>query len=93
MNSASKTTTKNDLTAQLQQIGLWALPQNLDDFLARASKARWSSHMFWKNSAEPRSRNVPAVVGTAAAPVGHQKLQTLGRLRVELADQDRSRCH
>jgi hypothetical protein len=46
MNSASKTTTKNDLPAQLQQIGLRALPQNLDDFLARASKARWSSHML-----------------------------------------------
>ena len=46
MNSPSKTTTKNDLTAQLQQIGLRALPQNLDDFLARASKARWSSHML-----------------------------------------------
>src|SRR6266550_2409980 len=46
MNSPSKTTTKNDLTAQLQQIGLRALPENLDDFLARASKARWSSHML-----------------------------------------------
>src|SRR5205823_13502127 len=46
MNSPSKTTTKNDLTAQLQQIGLRALPENLDDFLARASKARWSSHLL-----------------------------------------------
>jgi len=46
MNSPSKTTTKNDLTAQLQQIGLRALPENLDDFLARASKARWSAHML-----------------------------------------------
>jgi len=46
MNSPSKTTTKNDLTAQLQQIGLQALPENLDDFLARASKARWSAHML-----------------------------------------------
>ena len=45
MNSPSKTT-KNDLTAQLQQIGLRALPQNLDDFLAQASKARWSCHML-----------------------------------------------
>src|SRR5207249_9160146 len=46
MNSPSKTTTKNDLTAQLQQIGLRALPENLDDFLARASKARWSAHLL-----------------------------------------------
>src|SRR5260370_15640912 len=46
MNSASKKKTRNDLTAQLQQIGLRALPQNLDDFLARASRARWPSHLF-----------------------------------------------
>ena len=32
----------NHLTAQLQQIGLRALPAQLDDFLARATKARWS---------------------------------------------------
>src|SRR5256885_79393 len=48
MNSPSKTTTKNDLTAQLQQIGLRALPENLDAFLAGASKARWPSNMLWK---------------------------------------------
>ena len=32
----------NSLPAQLQQIGLRSLPANLDDFLARATKARWS---------------------------------------------------
>ena len=32
----------NSLPAQLQQIGLRSLPVNLDDFLARATKARWS---------------------------------------------------
>jgi len=32
----------NHLTVQLQQIGLRALPAQLDDFLARATKARWS---------------------------------------------------
>ena len=44
MNSpASKTTIpSNSLLAQLQQIGLRALPAGLDDFLARATKARWS---------------------------------------------------
>ncbi|HLK64629.1 MAG TPA: ATP-binding protein [Bryobacteraceae bacterium] len=39
-----KTTTptlNNSLSAQLQQIGLRALPAQLDDFLARAAKARW----------------------------------------------------
>jgi DNA replication protein DnaC len=32
----------NNLPVQLQQIGLRALPAQLDDFLARATKARWS---------------------------------------------------
>lgn len=45
MNSpATKNTTtpKNNLPVQLQQLGLRALPAQLDDFLARAIKARWS---------------------------------------------------
>ena len=32
----------NSLATQLQQIGLRSLPASLDDFLARATKARWS---------------------------------------------------
>lgn len=35
-------TTRPDLTEQLHQLGLVALPAQLDDFLARATKARWS---------------------------------------------------
>jgi DNA replication protein DnaC len=48
MNSPTITTTipTNSLSAQLQQIGLRALPANLDDFLARATKARWSPHQM-----------------------------------------------
>jgi DNA replication protein DnaC len=48
MNSLAITTTipTNSLSAQLQQIGLRALPANLDDFLARATKARWSPHQM-----------------------------------------------
>ena len=53
MNSpATRTTTapgarvesalNNNLAVQLQQLGLRALPAQLDDFLARATKARWS---------------------------------------------------
>jgi len=43
MNSPAITTkTPNNLAALLQQIGLRALPFELDDFLARAVKARWS---------------------------------------------------
>ena len=48
MNSPTlKTTTmmtpNPSLTAQLAQIGLRSLPTQLDDFLARAAKARWSA--------------------------------------------------
>src|SRR5215210_462607 len=39
---AITTKTPNNLAALLQQIGLRALPFELDDFLARAVKARWS---------------------------------------------------
>lgn len=48
MNSLTlKTTTpSNSLPAQLQQIGLRALSSQLDDFLARAAKARWSPHQI-----------------------------------------------
>jgi DNA replication protein DnaC len=44
MNSPAIKTTipSNSLSAQLQQIGLRALPAGLDDFLAHAAKARWS---------------------------------------------------
>src|SRR6516165_787266 len=36
----------NNLSQLLQQIGLRALPANLDDFLARATKARWSPRVL-----------------------------------------------
>ncbi len=36
----------NSLSAQLQQIGLCAVPAQLDDFIARATKARWSAHQI-----------------------------------------------
>jgi DNA replication protein DnaC len=38
----TKMTISNSLSAQLQQIGLRALPAQLDDFVAHAAKARWS---------------------------------------------------
>jgi DNA replication protein DnaC len=50
----------NNLAAQLQQIGLRALPANLDDFLARATRAHWSPLMLLEQlaqaEAEDRSR-------------------------------------
>jgi DNA replication protein DnaC len=54
MNSpALKTTTpSHSLSAQLQQIGLRALPTQLDDFLAHAAKARWSPHQILEQLAQ-----------------------------------------
>jgi DNA replication protein DnaC len=34
--------TNNNLATQLKQIGLRAVPTQMDDFIARATKARWS---------------------------------------------------
>lgn len=62
MNSPAITTTipTSSLSAQLQQIGLRALPANLDDFLARATKARWSPRQMLEqlvqSEASERSR-------------------------------------
>jgi DNA replication protein DnaC len=54
MNSpAPRTTTpSNSLPAQLQQIGLRALPPGLDDFLARAAKSRWSPRQILEQVAQ-----------------------------------------
>jgi DNA replication protein DnaC len=60
---ALKTTTmtpSNSLASQLQQIGLRAVPAQLDDFIAHAIKARWSAHQILeqvvKTEASERSR-------------------------------------
>jgi len=56
MNLPATTTTTispmNSLPAQLQQIGLRALPAELDDFLARATKARWSPRVLLEQLAQ-----------------------------------------
>jgi DNA replication protein DnaC len=46
------TTPSNSLPAQLQQIGLRAVPAQLDDFLAHATKARWSPHQILEQLAQ-----------------------------------------
>jgi len=52
--------TNDSLASQLRQIGLRALPPQLDDFIAHATKARWSPHQFLeelvKAEATERSR-------------------------------------
>jgi DNA replication protein DnaC len=57
MNSPTpKTTTlSNSLSTQLQQIGLRALPAQLDDFLAHAAKSRWSPHQILEQLVQAES--------------------------------------
>jgi DNA replication protein DnaC len=54
------TPSKNDLNSKLDKIGLRAMSNNLDDFIARATTGRWSPHMLLEQlsemEAEDRSR-------------------------------------
>ena len=53
MNSpAAKTMTNSSLAAQLKQTGLCAVPTQLEDFIARATKARWSPHQILEEPAK-----------------------------------------
>ena len=57
MNSpASTMTPTNNLPIQLKQIGLKTIPANLDDFLARAVKARWSPRMLLEQLAQEETQ-------------------------------------
>ena len=87
-------TPMNNLAAQLEQIGLRALPPNLDDFVARATKGRWSPRMLLEQlaqaEAEDRSRRS---LERRLRVSGIKKLQAHGGLRMDLANQDRTRHH
>ena len=54
MNSPTRATTtpSNSLPLQLEQIGLHALAAGVDDFLARATKQRWSPRQILEHLAE-----------------------------------------
>ena len=45
------TTPATDLSVQLGQLGLHATAQALDDFLARATKSRWSAQLILEEMA------------------------------------------
>src|ERR1022692_3759552 len=58
MNSPAPKTmtmTNNTLAAQLKQIGLCAVPTQLDDFIARVTKARCSAHQILEELAQAES--------------------------------------
>jgi DNA replication protein DnaC len=48
----TKTNVMSDLKTQLEKIGLRALAQNLDDFIAHATTGRWSPHMILEQLAK-----------------------------------------
>lgn len=55
MNSPAPKTpamTNNNLATQLKQIGLCAVPTQLDDFIARVTKARCSAHQILEELAK-----------------------------------------
>jgi len=54
MNSPATLTTSpsHSLAEQLRHIGLRTLPEQLDDFVARATKARWSPHVLLEQLAQ-----------------------------------------
>ena len=66
MNSPTRTTTQTpsrSLPAELQQIGLRAVATDMDDFLARATKQRWSprqilEHLTQTEAAERAHRSL-----------------------------------
>ncbi len=59
MNSPTTTTTtipSNDLVSQLTCIGLKTVAQNLDDFIARATKGRWSPRTILEEVSRTEAR-------------------------------------
>jgi hypothetical protein len=60
------TTPTNSLPAQLEQIGLHVLAAGLDDFLARATRQRWSPRqivsIFAARNIEPTFGSLPVRV-------------------------------
>ena len=71
MNSPTRATTtpSNSLPAQLEQIGLHAVAAEVDDFLARATKQRWSPRQILEHLAQ-----------TEAAERAHRSLERRLRL-------------
>ena len=65
MSSPTPTTTpSNSLPAQLEQIGLHVVAGELDDFLARATKQRWSPRQrHYRSALLPPQRKVRGLLG------------------------------
>jgi DNA replication protein DnaC len=83
MNSSATTTIpNNDFVSNLEQIGLKATAQNFDDFIARATKGRWSPRVLLEELYQIESRE------RARLSLEHRlKFAGIGRLK-PMADFD-----
>ena len=95
MNSPTRATTTpiNSLPTQLEQIGLQALASEVDDFLARAIKQRWSPRQILEHLAQTENAERAHRSLERAASLRDQEVQAHGRLQLVLAHQDRTRRH
>jgi DNA replication protein DnaC len=57
MTSPKMTQLNNGLNSKLDKIGLRAISQNLDDFIARATTGRWSPHMLLEQLSETEAKD------------------------------------
>ena len=96
MSSRLKATNPNpiDLSAALGDVGLRAISASVDDFLARATKARWSPRQILEQMAHLELvRPDPTQPAEPARPCPTRTLQADRGLRLELAQEDRARRH
>ena len=63
----SEKTAPGDLARRLATIGLRYLPDHLEDFVARATKASWTAAQIIERSPASRSRRRPAAASRAAS--------------------------
>src|SRR5436305_13035746 len=85
MNSLTKTMNPtNDLPAELQQVGLKTISANLDDFLARAIKARCSPRMLLEQIAhEETQEHSPRSQERRLRVSGIKKFKPMGQFEWE----------
>src|ERR1035438_10526350 len=94
MNSPApeiQTMTNNNLATQLKQIGLRAVPAQMDDFIARATKARWSplqilEELTKAETAERSRRSLERRLRIS----GIKRFKPMADFRLVLAHQDRT---
>jgi hypothetical protein len=88
MNSPTTTTMTpmNNLAAQLGQVGLRALPANLDDFVARATKGRWSPRMLLEQLAQAETAHEESRLAATCEGRQPQRILRISRMAMQTVD-------